>query len=63
MKDKNVKIYDNTGKLVVDLEAGLFEAHHLSYEDWSKLFGTNFQDLKFYDKSGNLIGGYTKGEK
>lgn len=59
----NVKIYDSTGTLVVDLEQGLFKADHLSYEDWSKILQMDFTELKFHDKNGTFIGGFVRGEE
>ena len=55
MTTQNYKIYDNTGRLIVDSETDYFDCNHVTLDEWCQIFHTDIKHLILHNKAGDVV--------
>lgn len=55
MNTQIFKIYDKTGRLIVDSGADYFDCNHVTIDEWSQIFQTNVKHLIIHNKKGDVV--------
>lgn len=55
MNTQTFKIYDKTGRLIVDSASDYFNCNHVTLDEWCQIFQTDVKHLILHNKAGDVV--------